>query len=152
MLEGVQHTLETYERSGIADVVRAYQDMLDSSRTWLFRKLPYGYDTFSDGVDIGDWVVSLYLAATLPLPTAQIREHDAKNMMVMSPYDRHLFRNYVLDNPFRASGDTDKLSFRQWMPRGAISTIHMLRRWFGTAVLMCRRRFLIQQAHITWHT
>ena len=53
-------TLETYERSGIGDVVRAYQEMLVSSRTPLYRKLPYGYDTLLDGVDIGDWMITLY--------------------------------------------------------------------------------------------
>ena len=42
-------------------------------------------------------------------------------MMVVSPYDRHLFRNSVLDNYFRASGDTDKLSFLQWMLGGGTS-------------------------------
>jgi len=112
-------TLEDFPH--IRDVLLAYTDRLTAHNTMHYRRLPYGYDKYSNGMKINAQERRMYAAAAFPARdiTFKAGEDDSVYESTLSCFVRAIFqRDVEWMNPFCASkeclSDTSKITFLQW--------------------------------------
>ena len=114
-----RYTLEDFPH--LEEVMDAYIDILSSHNTLLYRNIPYGYNNFTDGSTIEQWMRDIYAAVTYPVDTTSylIAEEEPPYDTSISPYTRASFIKNIFDNPFCALKscltDESKALFQDWM-------------------------------------
>ena len=114
-----RYTLHDFPR--IEEVLNAYIVRLEVHDALVFRSIPYGFSSFSDGTTIHPSMRKAYAAAVYPTASANgfADTVDTGKFygISISTYDRFAYQNNVADDPFCANTlckGNKTLSFLEW--------------------------------------